>query len=423
MATIAVVGGGLAGLACGWRLARQGHAVRVLEGADAVGGRARSRRHGAWRLDTGCPVVMPAQRRVLALAREAGVLGSLRPLAFGRDAAFRHDAADRDPMLVPIARRDLLERLRRCDAPRAALRAALDLQRAERLPLDADDVAPERVQRAAAADALGWWPCAPPPWDAALFAALRASLPLAAPHAFGEGMGALAEALARPLDVMTGCEVTRVETDADGAYLAYRVGGGERRDRADAAVVALPATRVAAVCPKLTPEERGFFEAARSLPGIVVHLLFDRAPAVGWRSVRLPADGGLELDALVAEHAWPGAAPHGAGVLRACFSPDAAARLLRAPDASIADRALEALAYAPAGVRLARCRPDAFAVWRHADRVPRFDADHCRRLVRFARRLERSPRLTFAGDALAGPSIDGAVASGLQAAREIARAR
>ena len=77
---------------------------------------------------------------------------------------------------------------------------------------------------------------------------------------------------------------------------------------------------------------------------------------------------------------------------------------------------MENLAYSPVGA----LRPDDFAVWRHADLAPRFDADHCRRLARFVSRLERSPRLAFAGDFLAGPSADAAAASGLYAAREAA---
>jgi protoporphyrinogen oxidase len=418
LATVVVVGGGLAGLACGWRLARQGHAVRVLERADAVGGRARSLRRGPYRLDTGCPVVVPAQRRILALAREAGLLASLRPLVFGRDMHWSEAG------LVPLSRRDWLDWSRLARVKRPALRAALDLQRPARVfdPATAaagNALSAERARRAAAADVLAWWPVAPHPWEEPLSASLRSSLGLAAPHAFAGaagGMGALGEALARPLDVVTGCEVSRVETDSDGAYLDYRVGGGERRERADAAVVALPATRVAALCPKLTPEERGFFELARSEPGIVVHLLFHRAPRVEWRSVVLGRESGLEVAGLLAEHARPGAAPHGAGVLRAVLAPRAASRMFRAGDASIADLVLENLAYSPVGT----LRPDDFAVWRHADLAPRFDADHCRRLARFATRLERSPRLAFAGDFLAGPSADAAVASGLHAAREVA---
>jgi oxygen-dependent protoporphyrinogen oxidase len=183
--------------------------------------------------------------------------------------------------------------------------------------------------------------------------------------------------------------------------------------------VAVPATRVAALCPKLTPEERGFFEAVRSRPAAIVHLLFERCPrSLAYRSAVFGADSGLEIASLVACHATPGVAPHGAGVLRIALAPDAAARMHRASDASVADLAVENLAYSPVG----RVRPDAFAVWRHPDAAPHFDAAHCRRLARFAARLERSPRLAFAGDFLAGPSTDAAVASGARAAAEIARA-
>jgi phytoene dehydrogenase-like protein len=41
MASIIVIGGGLAGLVCGTRLLRAGHEVEVIEAAPAVGGRLR----------------------------------------------------------------------------------------------------------------------------------------------------------------------------------------------------------------------------------------------------------------------------------------------------------------------------------------------------------------------------------------------
>jgi oxygen-dependent protoporphyrinogen oxidase len=46
MSRIVVVGAGLSGLAAGWRLRQAGHEVVVAEQSEAVGGSARSVRHG-----------------------------------------------------------------------------------------------------------------------------------------------------------------------------------------------------------------------------------------------------------------------------------------------------------------------------------------------------------------------------------------
>ena len=46
MASIVVVGGGVAGLTCAWRLVRAGHDVEVLESETTVGGRMRSEQEG-----------------------------------------------------------------------------------------------------------------------------------------------------------------------------------------------------------------------------------------------------------------------------------------------------------------------------------------------------------------------------------------
>ena len=48
-----VVGGGLAGLTAAATLAGRGHAVTVVEGADHLGGRARTRRRDGFDLNLG----------------------------------------------------------------------------------------------------------------------------------------------------------------------------------------------------------------------------------------------------------------------------------------------------------------------------------------------------------------------------------
>ena len=54
--------------------------------------------------------------------------------------------------------------------------------------------------------------------------------------------------------------------------------------------------------------------------------------------------------------------------------------------------------------------------------LPRFGPGALGRLGRFLGRIERSPRLAFAGDYLVGSSVEGALTSGMRAATEIARA-
>ena len=50
---IVILGGGPAGLACGWKLAEQGHKVTVLERDAAVGGQSITVKHDDWRFDLG----------------------------------------------------------------------------------------------------------------------------------------------------------------------------------------------------------------------------------------------------------------------------------------------------------------------------------------------------------------------------------
>lgn len=67
-----VVGGGIAGLSCAWRLHQAGLEVQLLEAAAACGGNVRSRRVEGFLLERGPHTFRPSADDVFALAREVG---------------------------------------------------------------------------------------------------------------------------------------------------------------------------------------------------------------------------------------------------------------------------------------------------------------------------------------------------------------
>jgi len=417
LAGIAVVGGGIAGLACAWRLVRAGHEVEVLERAPEPGGRMQSVRRGDFQLDLGAPAFAKSDRAIHVVADALGLADAIRPYAHGRDAWMR------DAVLRPLGRDTVTAVVTAPDALRAARTRRTPLERrvdpAHVHTLERAQLAAEIAHEAEAA-ALSWLPApaGADPETLGVLAALRAHWSGAELASFEGGTGALAAALASRVRVRRDCAVRRVETFTDGARLALQEHGGASTLDADAVVVAVPGRRVTGMCPKLTPEERGFFEAVRYAPALVVFLAFSRVPSAALRSVFIGAEAGLELSALVLEHLRPGAAPHGAGLVRAVLTQKASVRMHRASDASVADLAAENLAYG----RFGAPAPSDYAVARHPDAWPLFESDDVRRLARFLQRFERSPRIAFAGDYLMAPSADGALASGLRAAAEIERA-
>ena len=416
MAGIAVVGGGIAGLACAWRLARAGHQVEVLERAPEAGGRMRSAQCRDFLLDLGTPCFARSDAALGAVVDALGLASDLRAYPPSPDGCLR------DGVLAPLGR----ER----EPAAAGISSALRLARARRRPL-AQRVDPARpyaldraqlvaeIARDAEAAALSWLPApegASPDLLHAL-SALRAGWSGAELLSLEGGTGELARALSARVRLRRDCAVRRVESFTGGARLSLLEQGVPRSFDADAVVVAVPGSRVPFLCPKLTPEERGFFESVRYAPALVVFLAYARAPSATMRSVWIAPGSGLELSSLLLEHLRPGAAPPGAGLLRATLAPPACLRMHRAPDASIADLAAENLAYG----RLRLPRACDYTVLRFPDARPLFEDEDVRRLARFLARFERSPRMAFAGDYLAAPSADAALASGLRAAAELER--
>jgi protoporphyrinogen oxidase len=73
MSRVLIVGGGLSGLAAGYRLLSCGHDVVVIEAATEVGGSVASERHGRYVVETGAVLVNTSCHRFVSLSEQLGL--------------------------------------------------------------------------------------------------------------------------------------------------------------------------------------------------------------------------------------------------------------------------------------------------------------------------------------------------------------
>lgn len=432
MASVLVVGAGLAGLSCAWRLQRAGFDVEVLEASSLPGGRNRSERRGEFLLDCGPSFFTSQDRNIHSLATGLNLSGAIREQSRRSDAILRAGVLQpirlwQDPFLQHSKVISGLAKLRlqRLRIERMRRRSELDPAHPETASTFEGEALGEFLLRTVGAEArdhlidpylshlLG---VDASKMSAAAFLLLLTRYREALPQYLEGGVGRLASALAESLSIRYSCEATAIETQSDGARVRYRVGEREGSAVADAVVVAIPGAAVAQLCPKLSPGERGFFEGVEYAAGVVVHLMLDDTPKFPFRSVAFPRRAGFGLAGLVSCHHKVGAAPKGHGLLSVGLTEAAARRLRAGADADIAGLVLDNLSDTPIG----KLSPQATAVHRTDCSVPVFRPGALARYQRFLRRTERSPRLVFCGDYLLGFGVESALSSGLRGASELA---
>ncbi|MCH7645505.1 MAG: FAD-dependent oxidoreductase [Myxococcales bacterium] len=437
MNSVVVVGAGPAGLSCAWKLRRAGHEVEVLEAGLQPGGRTRSEIRDGFTLESGPSRFDSGDHNLRDLAWKLGIGDRLREFPSRREVVLRggrfHRADFDSPTTWAVSK--LLSagakaRLLALAAELALIWRRIERQHPERVAeLDGENLS-SALDRVVGRECLDnymaphfarCFGCAPEQLSRAFgWIALRSELGGVRRQILQGGVGVLTARLAEEVPLRLGCEVQSIETKTDGARVNYRRDGREGWVVADAVVVALPGCAVATLCSKLTPDERGFFEKIRYTREITASLLFETAPRkLSFDAASFPRSAAMGLAVLHVEHRKPGFAPPGAGLLRATLATRATDRLWEATDSEIVDFVDRELARTPVG----RLNPQNYVISRTDPMYPIFYPGYLSSLIRFGRRVDRSPRLFFAGDYLVGPGVESALASGIRAAAEVARVR
>ena len=430
---VAVIGGGPAGLAAAYSLVRSGASVVVFEAESGVGGRTRTDVVDGYRIDAGTQLFGTHYRRVLALLNEVGA-GEAMVRAPGRDALWRkgsaHEVVYGSPTSMLASGALPLGLKMRLGAQYLPFlqrhSGALDmdaLERAADAGLDRESAAAwgERELGRDFVDLLAHpllatlYGTAAEEASAGFYHALsRQGLSLQV-MAMKGGAGGFCEALAGAVrrgggEVRTGTEVRAVS----------RVEGGVEVDGEgfDAAVVAVPAPVALGLLGDALPAASEWLRGVRVRPTATVALLLDRLVPGRFFGLSFPRGETRVVAAACAEEN-KGAAmvPEGRGLLLAIPTPAAGESLLGASADDALRAVLPELAQALPALSRTILRVRVYP-WRHGWTL--FYPGYLARL-RAARdgALEGGGPIALAGDYLYSPTVEGAVAAGLDAARRL----
>jgi protoporphyrinogen/coproporphyrinogen III oxidase len=447
-APIAVVGGGIAGLAAAHELHARGVPFVLLEASGRLGGVIRTERMGGFLLEAGPDAILAQKPEAVELCRALGladrlistnpdaravyvldrgrlhalpegmVLGvptRLGPLVRSRlfswpaklrmalEPLMRRAPAPGDESIASFLRRRLgREAVRKLGEP---LLAGIHAGDAERLSIRA--TFPRLVEIEASEGSL-------------MRAFLRGSAGGAPFRSLPDGLGEMVAAL------VAGLPARSCRTDAPVRALRPGAGGwlveagGQRPLEARAVILAVPAPRAAPLVQEVAPE------AARRLSAIP--FASTATVLLGYRrgDVRHPLDGygllvprgeGLRTTALgFFSTKFPGRAPEGHVLLRGFLGGVHDQAVLDESDSRLAALVQEEMA-GPLGLTGA---PVLARVYRWPSATPQMEVGHLERMAALDRELAAVPGLFLTGSGLRGTGIPDTIGDATRAARQAA---
>ncbi|HVL05455.1 MAG TPA: protoporphyrinogen oxidase [Acidimicrobiales bacterium] len=440
---VAVVGGGITGLATAYYLGKAGVAVTVVE-AGELGGKIQTRAFAGVPVEAGPDTFLARVPWAVELCKELGLGDDLVEPATGKAFLWTGDCLrplpERHVLGVPVALRPLLDSgvLSKAGVARAALDLVLPRSRHGADPSVAAVVGRRMgrqvVERlvdplvgginAGRADALSLAATAP---AIAAGAARHRSLVLglrqaksgpAGPVFLGlkGGLHRLVERLAEEVDdVRTGAAVTGVEAGGAGGYTLRCDPGPDIT--AGAVVVTVPSYAAAGLLRSLAPAAAGHLAAIRHASVVTATLAYQPAAlprALEGSGMLVPRVEGRLLTACTwSTTKWPVLAASGMVLLRASSGRDGDDRAMELPDAEIVRRLHDELAK----VIDLRERPEASLVSRWPRGFPQYEVGHRARVDAIEAALAvDAPGVFVAGAAYRGLGIAACIEQARRAA-------
>ena len=451
-ARVAVVGGGITGLAAAHDLASAGVPFTLFEAEPRWGGIIRTERVGGFLLEGGPDAILAQKPDGIALCRELGLGEELVPTSAPRTVyVLRRGVLHPLPEGVlgipnrigPLLRTSLFSwrgklrmgldlvapRGREADESIASfLRRRLGQEAVDRLgqPLMAgiNSGDPERLSLRATFPRLADLEAQHRSLLRGFRAAARAA-GQAPPEATGigsafvslrDGLGALVEALVATLPAASlrpGTPVLSVTRTGAGFSLRTADGG---REAASAVVLAVPPPRAAAMLEEMDREIAGLLAAVPFVSTAAVFLGYRRedvAHALDGHGVMLPWTEGRRTNACTFfSSKFPGRAPEGHVLLRGFLGSARDPHVLRSSDAELAQIVREELA----PLLGLRGDPVLVRVYRWPGGTPQMEVGHLARVARLEARLAAWPGLWLAGAGLRGAGLPDCIADGRAAA-------
>lgn len=437
MARVVVVGAGIAGAAAAYAL--RAHAVTVVEGTSAVGGKLRTSEFAGGLLDEGAEQFLVRAPEAVDLVASLGLDAQLVHPQATRAAVWSrgllHPLPERTMLGVPSSVQSLLGLLQIGEVLRAAADVLMpgafprsDVPVGRYLRRRLGDAVVDRLVDpllggvyAGRADDLSLFATMPALRGAGSGSAVRASRaslgaaedgPVFATLTGGLGQLAPAALAASGAEVVTGRVVRRIDRTAAGFRIVHGPTIDEQAIEADAVVIAVPAAPAARLMADLAPA------AAAELSGIdyasvaIVSLAYPGPLPGEWTGFLVPAVEGRAVKAATfSSLKW---AHIGGGIARCSLGRAGEVPLLQRSDEeliSLAAADISAIAGLPAPVESRLTR------W--GGGLPQYAVGHLDRVERIRAEVAGVPALAVCGAAYDGVGIPACIRSGYAAADRI----
>ena len=448
---VIIVGGGIAGLTCAWKLKAAGYEVLVLEAADQPGGNVRSDPVDGFLLERGPHTFMPSADDVFTLARELKQESELTGSRKEAQARFivRRGKLHRAPMgpgsFLSTRLLSFRGKWRLATEPfRTKDRGSPDDTAAQ---FFARRFGPEAARILAGAFISGIYAGDPEKLSAPAAFPLfwgfeqeagsmirgawrhrkgrrKSQKGLGGPvpsrgkglFSFNRGLGQLSRALADRLsaELRLGHPVRTVRREG----INFSVETPREQVLAPRLVMAVPPPQAGAILTGLDPELGELLRGIPMAPMAVIHLGYHaRRPEVpeGFGFLAPRGEGVRSLGVLFPSRLFEGRVPDNGELLTGYVGG------VKDPQAlELDDSALSAIVLADLEKLIGlKGRPDLVRVVRHEQAIPQFNLGHLARMAKIHERLRKNSGLLLAGNYLKGVGLKDAVSSGLEGAAQI----